>query len=128
MEFNGRDKELTSEIINAAIEVHRTLGAGLLESLYQKALVHELRLRDLNTVVESPVRISYKDITFDENLRVDLIVENKVILELKSVEEIHPAHKAQLLSYMKLLQIPIGLIINFHEPMLKDGIRRLVLK
>lgn len=122
-----KDEELTYKIIGAANEVHSVLGAGLLESIYEKALSHELQLRGLATISQQKVSVIYKSIVFEESLRFDLLVENKVLLELKSVEKIMPIHKAQLLSYMKLLDIKSGLIINFHETTIKQGLTRLFL-
>lgn len=118
---------LSHEVIGAAIEVHRDKGAGLIESIYERCLMHELSLRRMSAVNQKMVRISYKDLTFDEPLRFDVLVEDCVLIEAKSVEKILPIHKAQLLSYMKLLDIPIGLLINFHEVVLKNGISRLIL-
>ncbi len=119
--------ELSREAIGAAIEVHRLKGAGLIESIYEKCLTRELALRNLTCVNQRIVKIEYKGLTFDEPLRFDVLVENCLLLELKSVQEILPVHKAQLLSYMKLLNIPIGLILNFHEVKLTDGLCRMIL-
>lgn len=118
---------LSYEIIGAAIEVHRLKGPGLIESIYEKCLTREPDLRKISSVNQKAVLIEYKGYTFEEPLRFDLLVENCILLELKSVEQVLPVHKAQLLSYMKLLDIPIGLLINFHEPKLTDGISRLLL-
>ena len=118
---------LSGQVIGAAMEVHRDKGAGLLESIYERCLMHELFLRGHQAVNQKLVRISYKDLTFEEPLRFDVLVENCLLIEGKSVEAILPIHKAQVLSYMKLLDIPIGLIINFHEVVLKNGISRLIL-
>ena len=119
--------ELSREVIDGAIEVHRFLGPGLIESIYEKCLMHELSLRKLGAINQRLVRIAYKGITFEEPLRFDVLVEGCLLLELKSVQEVLPIHKAQLLSYMKLLDVPIGLIINFHEMKLVDGIARMIL-
>ena len=113
--------------IGAAIEVHRLKGSGLLESIYEKCMLRELNLRGLAAVNQRLVQIEYKGLVFEETLRFDVLVENCLLLELKSVQEILPVHKAQLLSYMKLLDIPVGLIINFHEVKLADGIVRMIL-
>ena len=118
---------LSGQVIGAAMEVHRDKGPGLVESIYERCLTHELFLRRHEAVSQKVVRISYKDLTFEEPLRFDVLVENCLLIELKSVESILPIHKAQVLSYMKLLDIPIGLIINFHEVVLKNGISRLIL-
>ena len=119
--------QLSHVAIGAAIEVHRLKGAGLLESIYEKCLLHELSLRGLTAVNQRLVQIEYKGLVFEEPLRFDVLLENCLLLELKSVREVLPIHKAQLLSYMKLLNIPLGLIINFHEMKLVDGITRMIL-
>ncbi|MCP5524177.1 MAG: GxxExxY protein [Verrucomicrobiales bacterium] len=119
--------ELSREVIGAAIEVHRLMGPGLLEGIYEKCLTQELALRRLSAANQRVVRIEYKGMTFEEPLRFDLLVEECLLLELKSVQEILPVHKAQLLSYMKLLDVPVGLLINFHELKLVDGIHRMIL-
>ena len=119
--------ELSHAAIGGAIEVHRLKGPGLLDSIYEKCMIHELNLRGIATINQNAVRIEYKGIVFEESLRFDVLVENCLLLELKSVQEILPIHKAQLLSYMKLLNIPIGLLINFHEMKLTDGIARMIL-
>jgi len=106
--------QLSHAAIGAAIEVHRIKGPGLLESIYERCLMHEMSLRQIGTVNQRLVRIEYKGLVFDEPLRFDVLVEDCLLLELKSVQEILPVHKAQLLSYMKLMDIPIGLILNFH--------------
>jgi GxxExxY protein len=113
--------------IGAAIEVHRLKGPGLLESIYEKCMIRELGLRGIAVVNQNLVKIEYKGLVFEEHLRFDVLVEKCLLLELKPVQEILPIHKAQLLSYMKLLDIPIGLIINFHEIKLTDGITRMIL-
>jgi len=119
--------ELSRIAIGAAIEVHRIKGPGLIESIYEKCLIRELHLRNLHSANQRVVKIEYKGYTFEEPLRFDLLVEECLLLELKCVESILPVHKAQLLSYMKLLDIPIGLILNFHEKKLVDGIARMIL-
>lgn len=118
---------LTGDIIAAAIEVHRDKGPGLVESIYEWCLLRELELRQLSATNQKLVTITYKGFTREDPLRFDLLVEDCVLVEAKSVERILPVHKAQLLSYMKLLNIPIGLLINFNESKLTDGISRLML-
>jgi GxxExxY protein len=113
--------------IGAAIEVHRNKGPGLIESIYERCLIRELDLRNVGTVNQRQVRIEYKGLVFAEPLRFDTLVEDCLLLELKSVLQLLPVHKAQLLSYMKLLDVPIGLLINFHEMRLMDGITRMIL-
>lgn len=122
-----RYEELTERIIGAAIEVHRVLGPGLLESVYEKALCHELKLRSLKFVQQVPIPLSYKGVNLECGYRLDIIAEDAVILELKSVAQTLPVHEAQLLSYMKLMKKPVGFIINFNVPVLKHGIVRRVL-
>ena len=118
---------LTETIIAAAIEVHRDKGPGLVESIYEWCLLCELDLRHLKTVNQKLVAISYKGFTREEPLRFDVLVEDCVLIESKSVEGILPVHKAQLLSYMKLLNVPVGLLINFNVPRLVEGVSRLIL-
>jgi len=119
--------QLSRDVIGAAIEVHRLKGPGLIESIYEKCLMRELSLRGLGAVNQRIVRIDYKGLVFEEPLRFDVLVEECLLLELKSVQEIPPIHQAQLLSYMKLLDVPVGLLINFHELKLVDGIHRMIL-
>ena len=119
--------ELSRSAIGAAIEVHRILGPGLIESIYERCMIQELYLGKITTVNQRVIRIEYKGLVFEEPLRFDVLVEGCLLLELKCVKEIVPIHKAQLLSYMKLLDIPVGLLINFHEMRLVDGIVRLIL-
>jgi GxxExxY protein len=118
---------LTETIIAAAIEVHRDKGPGLIESIYEWCLGKELELRGLGCVSQKQVLIEYKGFTREEPLRFDVLVEGCVLVEAKAVEKILPIHKAQLLSYMKLLHVPLGLLINFHEMKVTDGINRLIL-
>lgn len=118
---------LTGVIIGAAVEVHRDKGPGLIESIYEWCLMRELELRNLSATNQKIVRISYKGFSKDEPLRFDVLVEDCVLVETKSVEHILPIHKAQLLSYMKLLNVPLGLLINFNVPKLTDGVSRLIL-
>ena len=118
---------LTEGIIGAAIEVHRDKGPGLLESIYEWCLLRELELRKLSTTSQKSVVIKYKGYEKQEALRFDVLVEGCVLVEAKSVQKLLPIHKAQLLSYMKLLDVPIGLLINFNETRVTDGISRLIL-
>ena len=121
------EQPLTREIIAAAMEVHRLLGPGLLESVYHACLCHELELRKLNFRQQVDIPITYKGIKLDCGYRIDLIVGDKVIVELKSVQEILPVHEAQLLTYLHLTGLRIGLLINFNVAALKHGLRRRVL-
>ena len=118
---------LTETIIGAAIEVHRDKGPGLIESIYEWCLARELELRGLSFVHQKEVQIRYKGFTREEPLRLDLLVEGCVLVETKAVQKILPIHKAQTLSYMKLLNVPLGLLINFNELKLVDGVHRLIL-
>ncbi len=118
---------LSREAINAAIEVHRTLGPGLLESIYEKCLMREFELRGIGALNQDKIEIEYKGLVFTETLKFDVLVEGCLLLELKAVQEVLPIHKAQLLSYMKLLEIPLGLLMNFHEIKLVDGVTRMIL-
>jgi GxxExxY protein len=118
---------LSGKVIGAAIEVHLPKGSGLIESIYERCLLRELELRSIPATTQKIVHVEYKGLVFDEPLRFDLLVDNCLLVELKAVELLHPSSKAQLFSYMKLLHIPIGLLINFHEPVLKNGIFRMIL-
>ena len=118
---------LTHEVIGAAIEVHRDKGPGLIESIYEKCLMRELELRGIPAVNQKLVPVEYKGVVFEEPLRLDVLTDDCLLLELKAVENILPIHKAKLLTYMKLMNIPIGLIINFNEMILKNGIFRMIL-
>src|SRR6266481_2997247 len=118
---------LSSKVIGAAIEVHRSKGPGLIESIYERCLLRELELRSIPAATQKIVRVEYKGLVFDEPLRFNLLVDDCLLVELKAVEVLHPSSKAQLFSYMKLLDIPIGLLINFHELVLKNGISRMIL-
>jgi len=118
---------LSSEVIGAAIEVHRNKGPGLIESIYERCLLRELELRSIPAKTQKIVHVEYKGLVFEEPLRFDLLVDDCLLVELKAVEVLHPFSKAQLFSYMKLLDVPIGLLINFHELVLKNGIFRMIL-
>jgi GxxExxY protein len=122
-----RAMDLTNGLINAAIEVHRDKGPGLVESIYQWCLEKELELRALPFVTQKAVTIHYKGFTREEPLRFDILVEDSLLIEAKSVAKVLPIHKAQLLSYMKLLNVPVGLLLNFNEMKLVDGVHRLIL-
>ena len=122
-----RAHALSAEVIGAAIEVHRVLGPGLLESIYERCLIRELELRGIATTSQVNVSINYKGLTFEQPLRLDVFVEDCLVIENKAAESILPIHKATTLSYMRLVDAPLGLIINFHETLLKNGITRLIL-
>ena len=137
MSFNSEDTEhaedvmsginlLTQQIIGAAIEVHREKGPGLLESAYESCLVHEFALRGLKYTRQIAVPLMYKGQVIDVAFRADLIIEDKVLVELKAVESVLPVHKAQVLSYIRETQHRVGLLINFHVPKLVDGVTRII--
>ena len=117
-------EELTGSIIGAAMEVHRVLGPGLLESVYQRCLCREFELRGIPYETPKCVPVHYKGVNIEKGLVIDVLVDQKVILELKAVERIEPVFEAQLLTYLKLTGLRVGLLINFNVPLLKDGIRR----
>ena len=121
------EKELSGKIIRAAIEVHRALGPGLLESAYQACLARELALQEIPFEREVPLPVDYKGIEVDCGYRLDFLVYGKVIVELKATDAIHPIHEAQVLTYLKMTGCRVGLLINFNVPVLKAGIKRLVL-
>lgn len=120
MELN----EITRKIIGCAIEVHRDLGPGLLESAYEECLSHELINHGLNIKRQQPVPVIYKDIKLEYGYRIDILVEDQVVVELKVIDDINPVHEAQILTYMKFAMKPVGLLINFNVSILKDGIHR----
>ena len=119
--------ELTSKIIGAAIEVHRHLGPGLLEHAYHQSLVFELSQRGFNVVSEKPLPVIYKTLEIKNGFKIDLIVENSVIVEIKSVEKVLDVHRSQILTYMHMAGCRTGLLMNFHVTLLKNGIERFVL-
>ena len=126
---NDERDPLTGIILSAAIEVHRALGPGLLESAYVNCLIYELKLRGLKIEHEKPLPVFYKDVMLDCGYRLDLVVEGQVIVEVKSVKTILPLHEAQLLSYLKMSDCKRGLLLNFNVLMLKDGgIRRMIVR
>jgi GxxExxY protein len=118
---------LSKAVIGAAVEVHRVLGPGLLESIYERCLIRELEIRGISSISQQKVLIDYKGFKFEETLRFDVLVESCLLVEVKAVENVLPVHKAITMSYMKLLNIPLGLVLNFHESKLTDGVSRLIL-
>ena len=120
------ENEIAKHVVDAALQVHKTLGPGLLESVYGVVLGHELVHRGLNVQRQVPVPIAYGEIRFDEGFRADLLVEDRVIVELKSVEQLARVHYKQLLTYLRLADKRLGLLINFGEELIKDGIHRVV--
>ena len=123
MEFD----RLSNQVIGCALEVHRNLGPGLLESAYEQCLAYEMKVAGMRFKLQHPLPVEYKGIKLDCGYRIDILIDDSVIVELKSVDKILPIHQAQLLTYMKLAGISIGLLINFNVKYLKDGIKRMVL-
>ena len=121
MELN----EITEKVIGCAITVHRALGPGLIESAYEVCLAHEMNKQGLGVQTQVALPVVYDNIKVDAGYRLDLLVEQRIIIELKAVERLIPIHEAQLLSYLKLSKLPLGLLINFNVKLLRDGIRRL---
>jgi iron complex transport system substrate-binding protein len=127
VEKEQRDiEEIASMVIDAAFTIHKELGPGLLESVYEAILARELSKKGLSVERQKSIPIIYKEMTFDEGFRLDLQVDGRLIVELKSVETIHPVHPKQVLTYLRLMNLPLGLLINFGAPLLKDGLQRVV--
>ncbi len=117
---------ITKQVVDASFHVHKTLGPGLLESVYEVCLAYELSQRNLKFKTQVAVPVTYNDVQLDVGFRLDMLVEDRVILELKAVEHILPLHEAQLLTYLKLTNLRLGLLINFNVPLIKDGIKRII--
>jgi GxxExxY protein len=126
MNENEKLNKITETIISGAINVHRTLGPGLLESAYEACMVFELAQAGLKVEQQKPLPIVYREVKLECGYRLDLMIENEVIIEVKSIEKLMPIHQAQLLSYLKLSECKVGLLINFNVKVLKDGIKRVV--
>lgn len=122
------ENAVAKEVVDAAFKVHTTLGPGLLESVYEAVLAHELGLRGLEVQRQTPIAVRYEGLTFEQGFRADLVVGGLVIVEIKSTETTAPVHKKQLLTYLRLSGLKLGLLINFGAPLIKDGITRLVNK
>ena len=120
------ENEISSKIIGASIEVHKQLEPGLLESTYEICLAHELKLMGLEVKQQIPLPVIYKDVKLNAGYRIDMIVENKVIIEIKSVDALAPIHTAQILTYLKLKDLKLGLLINFNEIKVIDGLKRII--
>lgn len=120
------ENDISYKIIGLALELHKSIGPGLLESSYENALAYELRKAGLEVAQQVPMPFIYKEIRMDVGYRIDLLVENTVIIEVKSLESLAPVHYAQLLTYLKLSELKLGLLINFNTKLLKDGIHRVV--
>ena len=125
--LTGREKWLASQIIDIAISIHRTLGPGLLESVYEKCFCYELVKRSIPFVKQKLIDLVYDGIIIDEGLRIDILIDDLIIVELKAQELYHPVWEAQLLSYLRLTQKRLGYILNFHVPLMKDGVKRMIL-
>ncbi len=123
----GNENPLSKKIIGAAIEVHKQLGPGLLESAYEECLAHEFMLRQIPFKRQKPLPIVYKGVNLDCGYRLDFLVDNLVIVELKSVDKLHPVHKAQVITYLQLESLKLGLLLNFNVALMKHGIQRIVL-
>ena len=119
-------ERVAKEIVDIAFCLHSELGPGLLESIYEKGFCYELNKRNINFVAQKKIRVKYKDLIFEDGLRIDILVENVIIIELKAQENYHPVWEAKLLSYMKLTDKHMGFIINFNVPLIKNGIKRMV--
>jgi len=126
MDEKDRLDQITRRIIGAAIEVHKAVGPGLLESAYQACLAFEIRQRGLKADEQVPLPVLYKDVKLDCGYRLDLLVEDSVIVEVKAVDQLCPIHDAQLLSYLRIAHKSVGLLVNFHSRVLKDGLKRIV--
>jgi GxxExxY protein len=119
------ENEIAREVVDAAFKIHTTLGPGLLESVYERTMAYELRERGFYVAVQVPIPVVYHEVRLEEGFRADLIVGHKVIVELKSIEEIAPVHKKQLLTYLRLAELRLGLLINFNVELIKHGITRI---
>ncbi|QDT01013.1 GxxExxY protein [Adhaeretor mobilis] len=117
---------ISGEVVDAAIAIHREVGPGLLESVYEVVLYHELKQRELACERQVAIAIEYRGLRFDEGYRIDLLVENRIVIEIKSIEQVNPVHKKQLLTYLRLTKHPLGLLLNFNVNLMKDGITRIV--
>lgn len=126
-ELQGKSTEITEQIIGAAIEVHKYWGPGLYEEIYEKSLGHELKARGVSFVSQVALPLVYKGEQVGDSLRLDMIVEKEVVVEMKAVQALEAVHEAQLLSYMKLTECKVGLLLNFNVPVMRQGIKRMVL-
>ncbi len=130
MEFRpltSEEERIGSAIVNAAFKVHKELGPGLLEKVYEVCLTHELRKEEYEVVRQVEIPIQYDGIVFEEGLRLDLLIERKIIIEIKAVDQVNPVWQAQVLSHLKLTNLRLGYLINFNVPLIKQGIKRFVL-
>jgi GxxExxY protein len=127
LKLSDREEYLAKQIVDIAINIHKELGPGLLESVYAKCFYYELTKRDISYIKQQEVPIIYQSLRIDDGLRLDLLIENLIIIEFKAQENFHPVWEAQLLSYLKLTEKRLGFLINFHVPLMKDGIKRMIL-
>jgi GxxExxY protein len=126
-ELSEREEYLATQIVDLAIKIHRELGPGLLESVYAKCFYYELLKGEIQFIKQKEVPIIYQTLQIDDGLRLDLLIEDLIIIELKAQENYHPVWEAQLLSYLKLTNKRLGFLVNFHVPLMKDGIKRIIL-
>lgn len=124
VDISSEEERIGKVIVNASFKIHRSIGPGLLEKIYEVCLAHELRKAGLDVKRQVTIPIQYDGICFDEGLRLDLLVEDKVIIEIKSVEQVNPVWAAQIISHLKLTGLNLGFLINFNMPLIKNGIRR----
>ncbi len=125
--LSEREEQLAKEIVDISYQIHKQLGPGLLESVYEKCFCYELTKREIGFLKQKAVPIMYESLKIDDGLRLDLLIEDVIIIELKALENYHPIWEAQLLSYLKLTGKRLGFLINFHVPLIKDGIKRIIL-
>ncbi|MFN4285522.1 MAG: GxxExxY protein [Lacibacter sp.] len=125
--LSAKEERYAGDIVDIAVKIHKELGPGLLESVYAKCFQYELAKRDIPFIIERQVPIVYQDLKIDDGLRLDLLVDDAIIVEFKAQENFHPVWEAQLLSYLKLTGKRLGFLINFHVPLMKEGIKRLIL-
>ncbi|MGH7033613.1 MAG: GxxExxY protein [Stellaceae bacterium] len=126
IDLSPEHDEIARQIVDAALAVHKALGPGLLESVYEQCLAYELRSRSLRVALQVPLQVHYREVQIEAGFRIDMLVNDLVLLEIKAIERILPVHEAQLLTYLKLSRKHLGLLINFNVPLIKDGIRRLI--
>ena len=127
LKLSDREEYLAKQVVDIAINIHKELGPGLLESVYAKCFYYELNKRNISFIKQQEVPIIYQTLRIDDGLRLDLLIENLIIIEFKAQENYHPVWEAQLLSYLKLAGKRLGFLINFHVPLMKDGIKRMIL-
>jgi iron complex transport system substrate-binding protein len=124
--IGAEGERLAAILVDACIKIHRELGPGLLESVYEVVLAHELRMRGCEVARQVPVPVIYQGLQFEEGFRADIIVDGRLLVELKSVERLAPVHKKQVLTYLRLMRLPLGFLVNFGEELMKTGIHRVI--